>query len=281
MRSNIPYGYVYRTTNKINGKSYIGMRMLSKDKSWRQYLGSGKILLSAIEKYGKESFTKALICYADNVDELMKKEFEMIKHSKSMGRAEYNIYVGIGAGGDKVSFLSKDQNDEFRRRVSEGIKRVSSQIACKNSARHEAQYQDFVESKGSKVIPSYKETQSMKITAQNLSAPINWIRRYLKESEIKLNYKMGVNSRSRSEGQKRYYETQKSNKKEIIDYEDLFQIWVIDEKDIAFLEKYLNRSRAVVYRLLKANGLPTKLQARRDLKAVHFNDINSMGELIA
>ena len=41
------YGFVYITTNKINGKKYIGMCKSSHEKN---YLGSGKILREAIEK---------------------------------------------------------------------------------------------------------------------------------------------------------------------------------------------------------------------------------------
>ena len=48
------YGFVYITTNHVNGKQYIGQRKYDKQGKWKEYLGSGIILSRAIEKYGIE-----------------------------------------------------------------------------------------------------------------------------------------------------------------------------------------------------------------------------------
>jgi group I intron endonuclease len=45
--------YIYKTTNNINGKVYIGQRVTSNNIENDDYLGSGKLLLKAIAKYGK------------------------------------------------------------------------------------------------------------------------------------------------------------------------------------------------------------------------------------
>lgn len=45
---------IYKTTNLINGKIYIGQD--SKDRP--NYYGSGKLIHRAIKKYGKENFKK-------------------------------------------------------------------------------------------------------------------------------------------------------------------------------------------------------------------------------
>lgn len=45
---------IYKTTNKINGKIYVGLDTKNNPK----YLGSGKIIKFAIKKYGKENFEK-------------------------------------------------------------------------------------------------------------------------------------------------------------------------------------------------------------------------------
>ena len=50
----IPVGYIYKTTNLVNKKIYIGKRQKSSfDKN---YLGSGKKLKSAIMHYGTNAF---------------------------------------------------------------------------------------------------------------------------------------------------------------------------------------------------------------------------------
>ena len=47
-------GYIYLTENIVNGKCYIGKRL--KPKFNPKYHGSGKVLMKAINKYGKENF---------------------------------------------------------------------------------------------------------------------------------------------------------------------------------------------------------------------------------
>lgn len=84
---------VYKTTNLITGKFYIG-----KDcKNRKSYLGSGKILKNAIRKYGKENFKKEIleICYSK--EKLSEREKFWIKELKA-NEIGYNIAEG-GTGG--------------------------------------------------------------------------------------------------------------------------------------------------------------------------------------
>jgi len=55
-------GYIYLTINWITGKKYIGQTNGNEN----SYIGSGRILLKAIKKYGKENFTKEIICSCNN-----------------------------------------------------------------------------------------------------------------------------------------------------------------------------------------------------------------------
>lgn len=53
------YGYVYKTTNLMNGKIYIGQH---KSKHYdKKYLGSGTKLNLVLELYGKEHFKNEII----------------------------------------------------------------------------------------------------------------------------------------------------------------------------------------------------------------------------
>jgi len=63
-----PYGFIYITTNMINGKRYIGQKIFSG--KWKSYLGSGVVLLKAIKKYGRQNFNRNIVDIAYSFDEL-------------------------------------------------------------------------------------------------------------------------------------------------------------------------------------------------------------------
>jgi len=48
------YGYIYKTTNILNNKIYIGKKESSS--FVETYYGSGTVLKQAIKKYGQENF---------------------------------------------------------------------------------------------------------------------------------------------------------------------------------------------------------------------------------
>ena len=58
------YHIIYKTTNLINGKIYVGMH--STDNLNDGYLGSGWILKQAIKKYGKENFKGEVLLVLSN-----------------------------------------------------------------------------------------------------------------------------------------------------------------------------------------------------------------------
>ena len=56
---NEPYGFIYITTNMVNGRKYLGQKGFDKD--WKSYLGSGTAFKKAIEKYGKDNFSRNIM----------------------------------------------------------------------------------------------------------------------------------------------------------------------------------------------------------------------------
>jgi group I intron endonuclease len=88
---------IYKTTNLINGKFYIG-----KDKhNDPKYFGSGKILKQSIKKYGIDNFIKEIIeeCYDEQ--HWLEREIYWISYYNSKNDG-YNIALG-GNGGDTIS----------------------------------------------------------------------------------------------------------------------------------------------------------------------------------
>lgn len=89
--------YIYITTNNINGKQYIGQHKGEPDDS---YLGSGTTIKKAIAKYGKENFSKEVLCYCQTREEANEKEKEIIAFYNAVDSEKfYNIQEG-GANGD-------------------------------------------------------------------------------------------------------------------------------------------------------------------------------------
>ena len=87
--------YIYKTTNNINGKIYIGQRFSNRRDI--EYLGSGKILKLAIKKYGKKNFTKEIIEICLTKSALDKREIYWIDFFDSRNRKiGYNITKGGG-----------------------------------------------------------------------------------------------------------------------------------------------------------------------------------------
>jgi len=109
------YGFVYITTNIINGKKYIGQKIF--DNRWKSYLGSGIHLKSAIKKYGKENFSREIIAIAYSKEELNKLEIMFIKEHDAV---KSNDYYNISSGGGTNAGLK--MSEETRKKMSEANK---------------------------------------------------------------------------------------------------------------------------------------------------------------
>lgn len=88
------FNYIYLITNKLNDKVYIGKH--STDNLDDGYMGSGKIIKRAINKYGIENFTKEYLAFCDTESTLNYLERFYIKKYKST-EVGYNI-TGGGEG---------------------------------------------------------------------------------------------------------------------------------------------------------------------------------------
>ncbi len=107
---------IYKTTNLVNGKIYIGQDSNNNP----NYLGSGKILHQAIEKYGIDRFQKDIIEECDSKEMLNEREIYWIDFHKSTNRnIGYNIALG-GQGGDTIS--KHPDRDLIRQKHSEWMK---------------------------------------------------------------------------------------------------------------------------------------------------------------
>ncbi len=97
---------LYKTTNKVNGKYYIGIHRT--DNIDDGYMGSGKLLRSAIKKYGIENFDREIIKYCNSLEELVDEERKIVNEDFVLDKSTYNMEIG-GSGGKVWTQEMKDQ----------------------------------------------------------------------------------------------------------------------------------------------------------------------------
>ena len=92
---------IYRIDSLQNGKHYIGQHKTNNPLD--NYMGSGKLVLKAIAKYGIENFVKTILFDFDNFKEMNEKEKELIPLSACYphDKMSYNILEG---GANQRSF---------------------------------------------------------------------------------------------------------------------------------------------------------------------------------
>ena len=106
-------GFIYKITNIINNKKYIGKKLLKfkvtkkplkgnknkrrslKESDWKTYTGSCNQLNEDIAKTGKEHFKFEILCWCKSKSELSYEEMKQIIISNALFDINYyNEYVG-------------------------------------------------------------------------------------------------------------------------------------------------------------------------------------------
>jgi hypothetical protein len=98
-RKEKKYHFIYKTTNLLSGKYYIGMH--STDNLNDGYMGSGKRLKRSLNKYGKENHKTEVLEFLNSKEELKKREEEIVNLNEIAKEKCMNLKVG-GTGGFSV-----------------------------------------------------------------------------------------------------------------------------------------------------------------------------------
>lgn len=221
------FGYVYKTTNLINGKTYVGKHRRSYfDK---KYYGSGKHLKSAINKYGIENFKVEVLEWCNSNKELANKEIFYIELLKP----EYNIWHMPQEYSDnqycwqkghipynKGTKLSEEQKRKISQKTKEAMKRpdvkeksMKGSLRMKDSDKREEMRQIMLK-KMTPEFKSYISEQTKKAMSREdvKKRNIENTKKAMWRPDVRLNFLLGLQRR-----QKRYDKELKQDQLEEIE----------------------------------------------------------------
>lgn len=133
---------IYKLTNKVNNKIYIGFSSKSLEDRFKQHCyvanqpknKSFFIIHKAIKKYGKNNFDKEVIYSSDNKKETLLKEDYYINYYNSLYPNGYNIVKG---GGFVPSWKNKKHKNSSKEKISKALTLYYSDP--KNRLKHQGE----------------------------------------------------------------------------------------------------------------------------------------------
>lgn len=177
-----PYGIVYRITNLVNGKYYIGQTTKELEVRWYQHsicyrkkTGRGSTRLNAsIKHHGSENFKAEILCECPNQESLDAAEVFFIWFSGSMKEYfGYNLHPG-GHGGSPTP----ETREKIRKKLlgniphnlgkpaSEEQKRKQSEMMTGRKASDETR-KKMSDSSKERIRPPCSEETKRKISEKN------------------------------------------------------------------------------------------------------------------
>lgn len=114
MAETVKHYLIYKITNNLNGKIYIGKHITTNIDDG--YMGSGTAIQKAIKKYGIENFTKEILFDVYGEDLMNFLEEAIVDESFVSRNDTYNMALG-GKGGHPFNV-----SEETRKKRSESLK---------------------------------------------------------------------------------------------------------------------------------------------------------------
>lgn len=108
------YHYCYKITNLVNGHFYYGIH--STNNLNDSYMGSGKVLRTAMNIYGRENFKKEIVQMFRTREEASEYEHRIVTDELVRSHACYNVKIGGDSGEYFGTRMARDAaSGEFKR----------------------------------------------------------------------------------------------------------------------------------------------------------------------
>ena len=111
---------IYKITNNLIGKSYIGQTIRTLQQRWSQHVADKqefcKLLSRAIKKYGKENFSIKVLAHCDSIKEMNHREPYYIKLFNTLHPSGYNLATG------GKNFLHSECSKQLMSKAHKGAK---------------------------------------------------------------------------------------------------------------------------------------------------------------
>lgn len=198
---------VYKITNKITGKVYIGITNQGAGARYRHHWYEARIgelapIHRSMAKYGEENFTLEIIDFADTYEELKEKEKYWIKQYDSVNRDKgYNLTEG--GDGTFGRMHSEETKNKIRqkaigRKASEETKKKMSDSQKKYKEAHRA-HADVIRLLNQKAVVVYdldgnklEEFETTKQCATKYGVSSTMIKTYCRSEQPKVAKKFNI-----------------------------------------------------------------------------------------
>ncbi len=165
---------VYLTTNKVNGKQYVGSH--TTENLDDNYLGSGIIIKKAVKKYGKVNFKKEILKICESREEAILLEEYFINENNSLIPTGYNIspYGNAAFSGEKNPMYGKDPWNKGKKGIysKETIEKIRNSLKGNTrrlGKKHSKETRQKISDASKGRVPWIKGKKHSKETIQKLS----------------------------------------------------------------------------------------------------------------
>ena len=129
---------IYRITNNINKKYYIGQHKT--EDPFDDYMGSGIMIQQAETKYGLSNFSKEILFDFDNFDEMNNKEKELVQLSNCWPQDQMSYNLCEGGHGRLTNVTIQKIKDSWSILLSTSLSNYSEKMHNLNAGENNPMY---------------------------------------------------------------------------------------------------------------------------------------------